>query len=80
MLGLTLWFIGFELEKNLNYLTEVGFYLGYIEVELENCSNYLAGYALILWYIGHILDIFNFPKSENLRRAKNLIPLLVVAN
>ena len=53
-LGLTLWYIGLGIKKQLNYLTGIGFVLwdsDCIRVRLEKYLDYL-GFELILWYIG----------------------------
>ena len=54
-LGLTLWYIGFGLEKYLDYLTELKLIL-YFGLDLENYLNYLTGFELTLSVYG-ILDL-----------------------
>ena len=46
-LVLTLWYVGFSLEKYSDYLTELELIL-YVAIGLENYSNYLTGFGLTL--------------------------------
>ena len=57
-LVLTLWCIGFGLEKYLGYLTGLEMIL-YVGISFEKYLNYLTGFGLTvscLWYIGYGLE------------------------
>ena len=54
-INLTSWYIGFGLEKYLNYITELGLILWYVGVRVEKYLEYLE-FGLILWYIGFALE------------------------